>query len=976
MFQGRVVEIDSRCNQDDSSNTNKNSIAGSEEAKGHDSNGSHTIGLVSCGSCSLSVLLERAAKSGAKGVIVANSSDCGRPTDDFFEVTSNVDIPVAFVTTRVTNGIRTMQQQAARLKGSQGNGPRDDAVQRDAFVYVSILHSGTRGNSQLLARVFASTHILLASMVMFTLIIYLMLACTVGSLRHIPREIAPELFGTRPEPVDKSVIEQLPLLYVEWTAACAQECGVSDEKDLDGEESRYETPESDFTPSKIENEVLQQQLARIIQRTGRCSYSFTEEDDCAICLGQYAQKDLLRLLPCKHAFHQRCIDTWLQCKDMTVHCPVCKSDINKGLARLKRHGYDRILDLMHRNPDGNAAAADIAAATAIATNTTSDPAKKNSDHILGNTADSQPASEERSALAASFMYFYQAASQPLSELFASSDDSRRTASGGKRAAAFWSRTGNWQRSKTAAVHTNINDYQGRLRAKYDLARRLCLDDPERFSSSHVDKHSQPTSRDIFPNTELQLSRVRTYGFDYDYTLARYTDKLPETIYNMIRDVLVKKLLYPPALLGLKYDKGFAIRGISYDKETGWLFKLDSNYNIAMDTIHYGREPLRDLEEVYSLHNGPHIPPDYVKSQLYHLNDIYSVPEATLLADITQYFTEHSIPFHPRYLAEDIRTAGEYIHRGDGISHSPLHTVIMNNIGDYLNRAPELLDILQTLKKEGKRLFLLTNSGYDYINTGLTYLFNMRDWRDLFDVVIVRARKPGWYLSHRPFRTVPTESSSSGAFSAGSQQQPWAPVDRFEDGQVYMGGNLMSFTNITGYTDRNVMYFGDHIYSDLRDPTIQKGWFTGAIVSELKYELSVLRRSEYRQTVTYMQLIEKILKSSQQETRGQDFTRLPAESKEGFRQLLDAGRLERRRMRWKLRDFFNPNFGSVFRTEKNPTLFATKIKAFANVYTADLSNLGAYPSDFIFYPKRMTQAHETRMPEVDDLLDEIQADLDK
>ncbi|KAJ2537428.1 5'-nucleotidase domain-containing protein 3, partial [Coemansia sp. RSA 1933] len=190
-------------------------------------------------------------------------------------------------------------------------------------------------------------------------------------------------------------------------------------------------------------------------------------------------------------------------------------------------------------------------------------------------------------------------------------------------------------------------YLGRLKARYELARLLCVDDPERFSSRHVDKHNQPNSRDIFPNTELQLNRVYTYGFDYDYTLARYTDKLPETIYTMIRDVLVKHLLYPPPLSELKYDKSFAIRGIAYDRETGWLFKLDSNYNIAMDTIHYGREPLRDLEEVYSLHNGPHIPPEYAKSQLYHLNDIYSVPEATLLADITQYFIEHNIPFHPR-----------------------------------------------------------------------------------------------------------------------------------------------------------------------------------------------------------------------------------------------------------------------------------------------------------------------------------------
>ncbi|PIA16702.1 HAD-superfamily hydrolase [Coemansia reversa NRRL 1564] len=476
------------------------------------------------------------------------------------------------------------------------------------------------------------------------------------------------------------------------------------------------------------------------------------------------------------------------------------------------------------------------------------------------------------------------------------------------------------------------------------------------------KHFQPTSRDIFPNTELRLSKVRTYGFDYDYTLARYTDKLPETIYTMIRDVLVKKMLYPPALLELKYDSTFAIRGIVYDKETGWLFKLDSNYNIAMDTIHYGREPLHDLEEVYSLHNGPHVAPDYFKNHLYQLNDIYSVPEATLLADIIQHFSDHNIPFHPRYLAEDIRAAGESIHKGDGISLSPLHTMIMNNIGDYLNRAPELLQILNTLKSEGKRLFLLTNSGYQYVDKGLTYMFNTPEWRDVFDVVIVGARKPGWYLSHRPFRLVPTSKSTD--------MQPWAPVDQFEDGQVYSGGNLMSFTSITGYSDRNVMYFGDHIYSDLRDPSIQKGWFTGAIVSELKHELSVIQRSEYRQRVSYIQLLEKILKYSQQETRGAEFMKLPAKEKEKFRNLLDVGRAERRRTRWKLRDCFNTNFGSVFRTEKYPSLFATKIKSFANVYTADLSNLGEYPSDFVFYPKRMEQAHETRMPEVDDLLDEI------
>ncbi|KAJ1937284.1 hypothetical protein FBU59_004796, partial [Linderina macrospora] len=268
----------------------------------------------------------------------------------------------------------------------------------------------------------------------------------------------------------------------------------------------------------------------------------------------------------------------------------------------------------------------------------------------------------------------------------------------------------------------------------------------------------------------------------------------------------------------------------------------------------------------------------------------------------------------------------------------------------------------SLKKEGKRLFLLTNSGYNYVDAGLTYMFDTPNWRDLFDVVIVSARKPSWYLSHRPFRQVPTGSSSS--------VQPWSYVEHFEDGQVYSGGNLMSFTNITGYSGRNVMYFGDHIYSDLRDPSIQKGWYTGAIVGELNYELSVLQRADYRQSVSYIQLIEKILKHSQQETRSPEFMKLSPNDRELFRQMLDVGRAERRKTRARIRNSFNTNFGSVFRTEKYPSLFATKIKSFANVYTSDLSNLGLYPSDFVFYPKRVVLPHETRMPEVDDLLEDI------
>jgi Ring finger domain len=47
--------------------------------------------------------------------------------------------------------------------------------------------------------------------------------------------------------------------------------------------------------------------------------------DCSVCLGDFQDGDLVRLLPkCGHAFHVPCIDTWLRAH---VNCPVCRSGV-------------------------------------------------------------------------------------------------------------------------------------------------------------------------------------------------------------------------------------------------------------------------------------------------------------------------------------------------------------------------------------------------------------------------------------------------------------------------------------------------------------------------------------------------------------------------------------------------------------------------------------------------------------------------
>ncbi|KAH0449176.1 hypothetical protein IEQ34_022976 [Dendrobium chrysotoxum] len=66
-----------------------------------------------------------------------------------------------------------------------------------------------------------------------------------------------------------------------------------------------------------------------------CREAFHSKEDtqCAICLGEYQDKEVLRVMPtCHHKFHLICIDVWLQ-KHST--CPICRLPLNKHEARLE-----------------------------------------------------------------------------------------------------------------------------------------------------------------------------------------------------------------------------------------------------------------------------------------------------------------------------------------------------------------------------------------------------------------------------------------------------------------------------------------------------------------------------------------------------------------------------------------------------------------------------------------------------------------
>lgn len=475
-------------------------------------------------------------------------------------------------------------------------------------------------------------------------------------------------------------------------------------------------------------------------------------------------------------------------------------------------------------------------------------------------------------------------------------------------------------------------------------------------------------RRIFVNRNLRFDQVRQIGFDMDYTIAPYQKRqIEELSFRLTAEKLVHKLGYPKEILEIPYDPSFVVRGLVVDKKRGNIFKMNAHNHVGR--VYHGRRALTK-DERRELYRNVKI---RLSAPKYHwIDTLFALPEAVLYADIIDLF-ELKLGMKVSYwkLFDDIRAMIDECHR-DG----SLKTIVKADIARYIVADPLLPQTLHKLRSAGKKLFVLTNSLWDYTEAVMSFILNGKlaeypNWRKFFDLIIVGAAKPLFFTGDSPFARV---ELSTGQVSVD-------PVTRFEKHGVYQGGSIERFESLLGERGDSILYVGDHIYGDIIRSKKDSLWRTALILEDLEEEI-VLARSLHRTQSDLVALEEhrgrldheittlKLKIYALEQAIDDRPDRSPEEVDElsrgrrSLRVMLDRKRrdlravIERRdELALEIERSYNPYWGSVFKEGADNSRFGEQVEDYACIYTSRVSNFLAYSPHQYFRAPRHWMSHE-------------------
>ncbi|WP_306591407.1 HAD-IG family 5'-nucleotidase [Geothrix sp. 21YS21S-4] len=482
-------------------------------------------------------------------------------------------------------------------------------------------------------------------------------------------------------------------------------------------------------------------------------------------------------------------------------------------------------------------------------------------------------------------------------------------------------------------------------------------DPALFSAPPLldEDDRLPPEHKLFALRTLPLGDIRAVGFDMDHTLARYrAPEIDELAFKKSARLLVRDRGYSPWLLEVDYDPAFAVRGLVLDGLRGNLLKLNRERQVVRAS--HGSRPLTrpELDAAYGRRRL-----SLAAKGFRNIDTLFEIPESYLYARMVDGFDAGLLDAE-NYLElfADVRWAIDMAHR-----NGEMKAEILAHREFFIPRDPQVGLALDRLKREGKKLFLLTNSEWSFTDGVMSHLLDGLDearprWRDYFDLVVVSSRKPTFFLE--------------------------TPEAVLLEGQelCFSGGNTGWLESLLEAQGEQILYVGDHIYGDVLRSKKNASWRTLMLVPELERELKLLeaKAADLREMLDLETQRRRALRRASvlldqwKRNRGRRHVLGPrlspdaaqALEREAVQLAAEAETLQRKAeahgqdldaLAQAVEAAFNPVWGPIFRDRDEPTRFADQIRQFACAYTGRVGNLYMYDPHATLYAPVPTLPHE-------------------
>jgi len=294
----------------------------------------------------------------------------------------------------------------------------------------------------------------------------------------------------------------------------------------------------------------------------------------------------------------------------------------------------------------------------------------------------------------------------------------------------------------------------------------------------------------------------------------------------------------------------------------------------------------------------------------------------------------------------------------------------------------VIDMLRRYRDAGVNTFLLTNSLWEYTSVAMNYLYHETtdydpvrkdEWLQLFDLVIVGSCKPAFLLD--PYLNLFRIDTKSGMLSntdglfdieaLSSPEESGASAFLFK-GKVFQGGNwqhLHALLEVEAGED--VLYVGDHLYSDVLRSKRTLGWRTAMIVPELEHEMTVYRQQiPLEKEVAELRSLRDELSSYGDNLRSELNLSTNEAKKEEILEKLemivhDDKKIKEitAKMNYDYHMAFHPVWGQMFKAGYQDSRFAFYITNYSCLYTSKASNLGLSSTERDFRTSAERSPHD-------------------